>query len=199
MNIKPRIVWEQYRHGSVPKDEDDDDEPNKSQIMNTPFGTFRVDDSMNPFKQFNFWLANTNFKITRRTREILNNIDGIEAVVFLTRYRFIVGIGKLFTQKDVCNAIDKALTKSFKFALFIKEDLNEKLSTLQNRLEEGFKFWAIYSFPNGNVDYVSNQSLEPVLEQFKLYKDAQVFSRGHIIISQELSKLMEKYESKNKQ
>uniref|UniRef100_A0A6M3KX41 Uncharacterized protein n=1 Tax=viral metagenome TaxID=1070528 RepID=A0A6M3KX41_9ZZZZ len=78
-------------------------------IMHTPFGLWSVDDSMNPFRQFKFWMGHTNFSIGRNAESILRHTPGVEVLRIITRYRFIVGIGRLFKIRDVRIYINKTL------------------------------------------------------------------------------------------
>lgn len=55
---------------------------------------------------FDCWLGHTNFNLTEKIKEGLNNIDGIEVLKICSRYRFFVGIGKMFDFSDVRESIE---------------------------------------------------------------------------------------------
>lgn len=58
---------------------------------------------------FDCWMGHTNFDITNETKSILNSIEGIEVMRICSRYRFFVGIGKMFDFKNVRHEIEKTL------------------------------------------------------------------------------------------
>ena len=58
---------------------------------------------------FDCWMGHTNFDITNETKSILNSIEGIEVMRVCSRYRFFVGIGKMFDFKNVRHEIEKTL------------------------------------------------------------------------------------------
>jgi len=78
-------------------------------MMQTPWGIWHVNDDMNPFRQFEFWMAYTNFSIGPKASEIISRVPGVEVLSVLSRYRFIVGFGKLFKVKQVAANIEQAL------------------------------------------------------------------------------------------
>lgn len=78
-------------------------------LMATPFGLWNVDDSMNPFRDFKFWMGHTNFSIGRNAESVMKRIPGVEVLKVLTRYRFIIGVGKLYHIRDVRTRIEMAL------------------------------------------------------------------------------------------
>ena len=58
-------------------------------------------------ESFDCWLGHTNFNITEEIKEHLNKIDGIEVLKICSRYRFFVGIGKMFDFSEVRESIEK--------------------------------------------------------------------------------------------
>lgn len=60
---------------------------------------------------FDCWVGHTNFNITQDTKSTLDSIEGVEVLKIMSRYRFFVGIGKMFEFKNVRKSIEKALTK----------------------------------------------------------------------------------------
>ena len=59
---------------------------------------------------FDCWLGHTNFNLTEEIKENLNRIDGVEVLKICSRYRFFVGIGKMFDFSEVRKRIEKELT-----------------------------------------------------------------------------------------
>ena len=56
---------------------------------------------------FDCWLGHTNFNLTHEIKTILNTIDGVEVLKICSRYRFFVGIGKMFDFSEVRESIEK--------------------------------------------------------------------------------------------
>lgn len=63
---------------------------------------------INDSEVFEQWLADTNFDI-RPYLSILENIDGVVAITYFNRYRFVVTIGKLFSFKQIRREITEKL------------------------------------------------------------------------------------------
>ena len=151
-------------------------------IMATPFGLWKVDDAMNPYKQFKLWIGHTNFSISPIVVEIIKNVPGVEVLKILTRYRFIVGVGELFDIRDVRTTIERSLSCNCGAVDLILDDkVKEQVFELKSQLSE-FDRWAIYVFPNGNIDFTTSNE-ENFIPQLNLYKEAVDFSRGVLIES----------------
>ena len=58
-------------------------------------------DDMAMLSNFECWIAHTNFDITRDIKNKLNKIEGVELLKICSRYRFFIGIGKMFDFKQV--------------------------------------------------------------------------------------------------
>ena len=59
--------------------------------------------------RFDCRIGHTNFNITTSIKDKLNEVDGIEVLNVISRYRFFIGIGKMFkfseVRKDIENCI----------------------------------------------------------------------------------------------
>ena len=60
-------------------------------------------------ESFDCWLGHTNFNLTDDIKDSLNKVDGVEVLKICSRYRFFVGIGKMFEFSDVRERIEKDL------------------------------------------------------------------------------------------
>lgn len=60
---------------------------------------------------FDCWIAHTNFDITERIKNAINKIEGVEVLKIYSRYRFFIGVGKMFDFKDVRKEIEAELIK----------------------------------------------------------------------------------------
>lgn len=61
---------------------------------------------------FDCWMAHTNFDITPKIKEQLNKIQGIEVLKVCSRYRFFIGVGKMFNFSDVRKNIERDILPS---------------------------------------------------------------------------------------
>lgn len=58
---------------------------------------------------YDCWIGHTNFDITEDIKNTLDTVDGIEILKICSRYRFFIGIGKMFNFKQVRINIEKEL------------------------------------------------------------------------------------------
>ena len=58
---------------------------------------------------FDCWIGHTNFNITAEIKDKVNKIDGVEILKIHSRYRFFIGIGKMFDFSSVRQDIEKAI------------------------------------------------------------------------------------------
>lgn len=188
-----RIVWEKWRDSEnydntlqdlnqdaeISNDEDDDEESVQMSmsvniyphIVRTPLGEYSVLDNNLPSKMFDCWIGHTNFPITQEEFEVLDlEIEGIDVLRIVSKYRFFIGVAKLFEFRDVANQINNILC-----------DKAEALD--ENSLRELFfkspniKRWAAMVYPNGDVEYISSSHDEDS-EYDALYLDMKSNSNG---------------------
>ena len=57
---------------------------------------------------FDCWLGHTNFNISKSVKDRLENIRGVEVLKICSRYRFFVGIGRMFDFSDVRKEIEES-------------------------------------------------------------------------------------------
>ena len=149
-------------------------------LVNTPMGMYNVNDKMSPTKQFDCWLGYTAFDITQEVQDAIEKIPGVEVLMVLTRYRFFLGIGKLFSFRDVRVNIEKHICPSAEH----HEQTSDSINLLKQDLSS-HKHWAIFVFPNGELDCISSDSANDKL--FKatllLYKNAKLISGGVLLQS----------------
>lgn len=60
---------------------------------------------------FECWMGHTNFDITNKIKDNLDKIEGVEILKICSRYRFFIGIGKMFSFAEVRQNIEKVLIK----------------------------------------------------------------------------------------
>lgn len=66
-------------------------------------------DDIAMLNNFECWMGHTNFDITPDIKETLNVIEGIELLKICSRYRFFIGIGRMFNFKEVRKLIDQQI------------------------------------------------------------------------------------------
>ena len=66
---------------------------------------------------FECWIGHTNFDITRDIKDTLDKTQGIEILKILSRYRFFIGVGKMFDFKNVRKNVENNIIP--------KEQINE--------------------------------------------------------------------------
>jgi len=101
-------VLQQEESESEEMDEDQILPPNHMMPMKaiiTPIGLMPMD-SLSMSEIFNFWIGHSNFSITKDIASVIEQSDGVEVLDIVTRYRFRVGIGKIFTDRDVMKKIN---------------------------------------------------------------------------------------------
>lgn len=78
-------------------------------IIQTPMGMVPMVEYTMPSKIFNFRLCHTNFNITRSESNIIKKAIGVEILEIQSRYRFRIGIGRIFKVSEVIDTVTKAL------------------------------------------------------------------------------------------
>lgn len=77
----------------------------------TPMGIIPMDEYSASSRIFNFWIGHTNFSISQDILDIIDTSDGVETLDIFTRYRFRIGIGKLFKPSEVMSDINHEVIK----------------------------------------------------------------------------------------
>jgi len=134
-------------------------------IINTPMGLLSITEHTLLTTTTDLWVMQTNFNITEEIAIIISNIDGVEILDVITRYRAIVGIPKsgLFDSSEVKLNIEKILKTSSSIkdnnealmSLLEKlfgSDVVEKIEKEKEKISEGI--WAIFVFPNGSIETI---------------------------------------------
>lgn len=82
---------------------------NPIKVIASPLGLIPYNEHTASSKIFNFWLGHTNFNISVKIKNLIENIDGVEILDIFTRYRFRIAIGKCFEDSDVMDTINKTI------------------------------------------------------------------------------------------
>lgn len=162
-----------------------DDYPNEfkmpitSTLSSTPFGVWSIDDTMHPFRQFALWMGHTNFNIGKNTFNTIKKTPGVEVLSVISRYRFIIGIGKMFNFTDVRVDIENRLCSQSNKIPDISLDDGKKLNDVISELSSSGREWAIYVFPNGKYEYATDENLEEFNRRKKIMFDSKTESSGY--------------------
>lgn len=65
---------------------------------------------INLVTNYECWIGHTNFDITESVKDQINDTYGVEILKVYSRYRFFVGVGRMFDFKDVRKIIEETLT-----------------------------------------------------------------------------------------
>ena len=79
----------------------------------TPLGIIPMCEHSSPDKVYNFWLMHTNFSISNRVAELIENTPGVETLDIYTKYRLRVGIGKMFSTDGTIKRINENILTLF--------------------------------------------------------------------------------------
>jgi hypothetical protein len=71
--------------------------------------TNQIIEDISMLSTFDCWIGYSNFDITPSIKNTLDTIEGVEILKVLSRYRFFIGIGKLFDFKEVRKRIEDNL------------------------------------------------------------------------------------------
>ena len=80
-----------------------------TKVIMTPMGMIPYTDNTASNKIFNFWLGHTNFDLTEKVCYMIEGSEGIETLDIFTRYRFRIGVGKLFDAGIVMSQISNKI------------------------------------------------------------------------------------------
>tara|TARA_A100001201_G_scaffold131914_1_gene118304 strand:+ start:794 stop:1216 length:423 start_codon:yes stop_codon:yes gene_type:complete len=58
---------------------------------------------------FDCWVGHTNFNLSKKIASELEKVEGVELLRICSRYRFFIGIGKMFDFKAVRKNLEKRL------------------------------------------------------------------------------------------
>lgn len=123
-----KIAWEPWEEkpiAEIPQIEDNEKEAiegNEPELdflnfgigiiakVRTPWGFFSVDDPMSPLNMFECWVGHTNFEITEKIAKDIELTKGVGAFKVLSRYRFCLGVEKLFNFREVRQEIQHTIT-----------------------------------------------------------------------------------------
>tara|TARA_R100000008_G_scaffold84071_1_gene70622 strand:- start:2459 stop:3055 length:597 start_codon:yes stop_codon:yes gene_type:complete len=171
--LNKKIAWERWDEDVVEqeivenfydKHEDIEDEEGVEEalafleripsLVTTPMGMFQLHDKMNIMNQFDCWMGYTNFDITKSVEEAIESIEGVELLSVMTRYRFFLGVGKMFSFSDVRRSIESKLCSST-----LDQNTKESVDLIKASISSD-RYWTIFVSQSGEISYASTNSEE---------------------------------------
>lgn len=155
-------------------------------LITTPTGIYQLHDKMNILNQFDCWMGHTNFDLTKSVEKIIESVEGVELLSIIGRYRFFIGIGKLFNFSDVRRTIESILCDSLSDSYddILEQDIETNYRSLSSSiinlklLVSEYKHWAIFIGSDGMVDYtMSNQDNDA--EYLEMIKEYEQYKKEH--------------------
>tara|TARA_R100000005_G_scaffold95912_2_gene79504 strand:+ start:13888 stop:14478 length:591 start_codon:yes stop_codon:yes gene_type:complete len=192
--LDKKIAWERWDEDVIEQeivedfysDEDGDEESIEDalnflekipSLVTTPMGMFQLHDKMNILNQFDCWMGYTNFEITNSIRDTLEKVEGVELLNIMTRYRFFLGVGKMFNFSDVRRSVESLLCESE-----IDEYSKESVNIIKENISSD-KYWAIFVTKSGEILYASTneESDEDYLKKLKHYQKRKNKNGGSLL------------------
>lgn len=143
-------------------------------VQMTPIGPVEVSTENHPLRNIEFFTGITNFNITISDLNKINAADGVEFLQSLSRYRFVIGVGQLFSVDEVLNNIEACLgiiSQNEQLELERNPEIVKIKEFLNQKYGEGN--WAAYVYPNGEYEaklVEDEASLDKVIDTFTSLK-----------------------------
>ena len=87
-------------------EEEEEESIQQKVIVNMPE---EITNEIHLMSNFDCWMGHVNFNLTNEIKKKLSRQDGVEILKVCSRYRFFVGIGRMFHFRDVRQGIEKAI------------------------------------------------------------------------------------------
>lgn len=120
--INPLIIWEKWvdplggdeENSFIEKDDEDTESPTMIKtkpvkMLLTPMGMIPYNENTATSSIFNFWVGHSNFDISPEICDLIEQAYGVETLDIFTRYRFRIGVGKVFDDGDVMRNINNII------------------------------------------------------------------------------------------
>ncbi len=203
-----KITWEKYHDPfeelddelkEMAREHDDDDEytdgyeegtpgmmrPRKAfPYVVLPTGPVNITQTNRPSEVWNLWVLHTNVDITHELKDVVKLISGVELLYVLSRYRLLIGLGKVFESSEVKVNIQDGLKEyvNNKMQEIIEEqtqnllpngaslikmdedanqsELHENVIIMQDMLKKQGDYWAIWVLPNRKMEVAHADDME---------------------------------------
>jgi hypothetical protein len=201
-----KIIWEtQYlefkKNGSLGYGDEENEEGDDSDffenapgeeeveienLISTPFGVFSMDNRFNPYYTYKFYMAHTNFGITEEFAEIIEEMPGVEVFNVISRYRFLIAIGKAFdpveVRKNITNCFcedTSQIEEILSVVNYVEDELyRDYIMQIVSDIDEVYEKWLLVTFdePEFDCEFIGLKE-DGDGEQFE--KDAELFRKKY--------------------
>lgn len=143
-------------------------------LVSTPMGMYQLHDKMSIMNQFECWMGYTNFDITHSVKDKIEKIEGVELLSVTSRYKFFLGVGKLFNFSEVRLAIENALV--------LDDITREAVNIIKDTISED-RYWTIFISKSGEILYIStnDEDDEYYLTTLVTYQERKDIDGGLLI------------------
>jgi hypothetical protein len=101
----PMSLQDEEELTSEPYDVEEDPPETSSMVpvqgVMTPYGMLPITDDTLASRKFKFWVGHSNFRLTEAYYNVIGPTEGVETLDILTPYRFRIGVGKMFVDRNV--------------------------------------------------------------------------------------------------
>ena len=200
-----KIAWENWKEKvdySPPENkleeavEEDEDAIEKSllsameipRLVQTPLGIFHYEDKLKPSEKFDCWIGYTNFDITQNISDLIECVDGVEALEVMSRYTFFLGVGKMFNFRDVRLGIESLILEpeypEDTLTILDSDEIIRSVELIKEQLSSE-KHWAIFVSNEGDIDYAKtdNKNDEQFLKTVLFFEETKQSIGGFILKS----------------
>ena len=200
-----KIAWENWKEKvdySPPENkleestEEDEDAIEKSllsameipRLVQTPLGIFHYEDKLKPSEKFDCWIGYTNFDITQNVSDLIEYVDGVEALEVMSRYTFFLGVGKMFNFRDVRLGIESLILEpeypEDTLTILDSDEIIRSVEIIKEQLSSE-KHWAIFVSNEGDIDYAKtdNKNDEQFLKTVLFFEETKQSIGGFILKS----------------
>lgn len=209
--IRKDCMWTDIDFFEDSHDEDDDDDNDfdsysedkgpsmhhMQQIMNmhnhikhTPFGQVNLDDPTSPLYDTHFCSCHINFNLSKPIFNSIVHLDGVEFLKVISRYRFVVGFGTMFSIEEVQLSIEKAMGVNRQKVMIdvteSNEDVDKILQDIKSNITDSSK-WIAYIFPNGEHIVKKSDNTTDILNKYEEFTKLAEESHGLIFTSEDIS------------
>ena len=127
--------------------------------ISSPMGVYPEDSVLRPSKRWDCWIGHTNFDLTYDISNIIEEVDGVEALKIMGRYSFFIGVAKLFDIKDVRKNIEQKLCLYTEQEVLCDEETKNTVNLVKKQLESK-EYWSILVCPEGKVEYIVSDRMD---------------------------------------
>ena len=200
-----KIAWENWKEKvdySPPENkleestEEDEDAIEKSllsameipRLVQPPLGIFHYEDKLKPSEKFDCWIGYTNFDITQNISDLIECVDGVEALEVMSRYTFFLGVGKMFNFRDVRLGIESLILEpeypKDTLTILDSDEIIRSVELIKEQLSSE-KHWAIFVSNEGDIDYAKtdNKNDEQFLKTVLFFEETKQSIGGFILKS----------------